>query len=218
MKNKIWLFWMVLGFWGFALQSSQAQVQVGVGVNLGGGGDSFHLAIGNYYHAPPAQVTIVAQRHIPDEESPVVFFVAGQAHVPPGVIIDLRAGGMPWVEILHRYHLSPRIFYVPVHVSVWNTPYSNFYAYYNERGHHRIRLLDADIINMVNLRFASDYYHRTPEEVIRLRAGGHNYAYIHDQYRHPEPYHPNDRPEDRPEHHFGQHQDDNGYGHRDGGY
>ena len=58
---------MVLGFWGFALQSSQAQVQVGVGVNLGGGGDSFHLAIGNYYHAPPAQVTIVAQRHIPDE-------------------------------------------------------------------------------------------------------------------------------------------------------
>jgi hypothetical protein len=211
MKNKLPVFAMIFAFWGMAWQASQAQVSVGVGV-----------AIGDYYHAPPAQVAVCAQRHIPDEEMPVVFFIAGQAQVAPGVIIDLRAGGMPWVEILNHYRLDPRIFYVPVHVSVFGTPYANYYAYYHERRHHQIRLMDADIINMVNLRFAYKYYHRTPEEVIRLRAGGHNYPYIHDQYHRFHSAQPSARPEDRPVHHFGDHRDDRRDdrrdNHRDSGY
>jgi hypothetical protein len=83
-------------------------------------------------------------------------------------------------------------------------------------------LADADIVNMVNLRFASEYYHRAPEEVIRLRAGGHNYAYIHDQYHRFHSAQPSARPEDRPVHHFGDHRDDRRDDrrddHRDNGY
>jgi hypothetical protein len=212
MKIRIPVLAMVFALWGMAWQAAQAQVSVGVGVNVGGGGDSFHLAIGDYYHAPPAQVTVCTQRHIPDEEMPVVFFLAGRLHVAPGVIIDMRAGGMPWVEILHRYHVSPRIFWVPIHGSIIGTPYERFYAYYGGRG-PRVRLVDADIINMVNLKFACDYYHRTPEEVIRLRAGGRSFAYIHDQYRHPQAV----RPVERQEHHFGEHRDDRRDDRRDGG-
>ena len=166
--------------------------QVQVGVSVGAGGDSFHLAIGSYYHAPAAQITVCQQQNIPDEEQPVVFFVAQQVHVAPGVIINLRAGGMSWVAIFHRYHLSPRVLYVPVRGSVVGTPYGGFYAYY--RGGRRVRLVDADIVNMVNLRFASEYYHRPPEEVMQMRAGGRSYAYIHDHYGHPGG---GDRPEDR---------------------
>lgn len=192
------------------LTIARAQVQVGVGVNVGGGGDSFHLAIGDYYHAPPDQVNLCVQQRIPDEEQPVVFFVAQRAGVAPGVIIDLRAHGMPWVDILHRYRLSSRIFFIPIHGSVYGTPYARYYAYYYGRG-PRVRLLDADIVNMVNLRFATEYYHRTPEEIIRLRAGGRSFAYIHDQYRgHRDGRHYDDRRDG--EHHF----DDRD--HRDGGY
>jgi hypothetical protein len=187
-----------------SLNVARAQVQVGVAV--GGGGDSFHLAIGNYYHAPADQVLVCQQQHIPDEEQPVVFYVAQQARVAPGVIIDLRAHGMPWVDILHRYRLSPRIFYVPIHGSVYGTPYERYYAYYH--GGRRVRLVDADIVNMVNLRFASEYYHHTPEEVIRLRAGGRSYGYIHDQYR---PHRDDRRFDDHGDHphHF----NDDGYNH-----
>jgi len=217
MKKTIPVFAMILAFWGLAWQASQAQVSVGVGVNVGSGGDSFHLAIGNYYHAPPDQVTVCVQRHIPDEETPVVFFIAGQAHVAPGVIIDLRAGGMPWVDILHRYRLSPRIFWVPIHGSVVGTPYERFYAYYGRRG-PRVRLVDADIVNMVNLKFACDYYHRTPEEIIRLRAGGRSFAYIHDQYGHPQAVRPNGHPDNRQEHHFGDNREDRRDDRREGGY
>jgi hypothetical protein len=197
MRKIIGVLGMALGLWGTVLLTAQAQVQVGVGVNIGAGGDSFHLAIGDYYHAPPAQVTVCAQNHIPDEEMPVVFFIAGQVHVAPGVIINLRASGMPWVQIIGRYHLSPRVFYVPIHGSVVGTPYERFYAYYGNRGRRvRIRLVDADIVNMVNLRFASEYYHRTPEEIIRLRAGGRSFAYIHDQY-HPHAVNQNIRRDER---------------------
>ncbi len=188
-----------------------AQVQVGLGVNVGGGGDSFHMAIGDYYHAPPDQVNLCVQDRIPDEEQPVVFYVAQRAMVAPGVIIDLRAHGMPWIDILHRYRLSPRIFFIPIHGSVYGTPYERFYAYYH--GGRHIRLIDADIVNMVNLRFATEYYHRTPEEIIRLRAGGRSFAYIHDQYHgHRNDGHFDDHRDG--EHHF----DDHNRDHRDDGY
>ncbi len=72
--------------------------------------------------------------------------------------------------------------------------------------------MDADIVNMVNLRFASEYYHRTPEEIIRLRGGRKSYAYIHDQYRpHGDDRHFDDHG-DRP-HHFNDDRD-----HRDDGF
>ncbi len=84
MKKQVFL--IAALFLTAGIKASQAQVQVGVSV--GGGGDSFHLAIGNYYHAPPDQVVVCQQQRIPDEEqTPVVFFVAQQAQVTPGVII-----------------------------------------------------------------------------------------------------------------------------------
>ena len=127
-------------------------------------------------------MTVAQQQNIPDDEQPVVFFVAQRVHVAPAVIIGLRAQGLSWVEIFHHYRLSPRVLYIPVH-GYAGTPYAGFYGYYRGRG----RLVDADIVNMVNLRFASQYYHRPPEEIIRMRAGGHDYRYIHDQYRpHPD--------------------------------
>lgn len=166
-----------------------ASAQVQVGVSVGGGGDSFHLAIGSYYHAPQDQLVVCQQRHIPEEEMPVVFFVAQKAHVAPGVIINLRAGGAPWVNIFQRYNVNPRVLYVPVRGRVAG-PYAGYYAYY--RGDRRARLVDADIVNMVNLRFASDYYHRTPAEVMKLRVSGRNYRDIHSHYRpSPQPQHDN---------------------------
>lgn len=109
----------------------------------------------------------------------MVFFIAGKAHVAPGVIIDLRAGGMGWADIAARYRLSPRIFYVPARGNFAGTPYEGFYHNYRRAGY---RMGDAEIINMVNLRFASEYYHKPAEEVIRLRAGGRNFRDIHEQY------------------------------------
>ena len=157
----------------------RALAQVQVGVAVGAGGDSFHLAIGSYFHAPPEQVAVVEQRHIPEEESPVVFFIAARAHVAPGVILDLRAGGMGWGAIAERYRLGPQVFYVPANGNFAGTPYEGFYRGYRRPGY---RMRDAEIVNMVNLRFATDYYHKPAAEVIRLRAGGRNFRAIHEQY------------------------------------
>ena len=184
--------------------------QVQLGVSVGAGDDSFHLAIGSYYHVAPEEVDVVEQRNIPDDEQPVVFFVAQRVHVAPEVIIDLRAQGISWVEIFHHYHISPRVLYIPAPGGWEGTPYAGYYAYYREGG--RGPLADADIVNMVNLRFASRYYHRPPGEIIRMRRDGHDYHYIHDWYRpHPDRDRRGGPPDnglhrgwdkDRKEHHF----------------
>jgi hypothetical protein len=179
MKKTMAVLGMALAFWGSASQAAQAQVRAGLSV--GSGADSFHLAIGDYYHAPPQQVAACAQQHIPDEEMPVVFFIAAQAHAAPAAVVKLRAGGMPWADVAAHFGLSSRAFYVPVQGPVAGTPYEHYYAYYRGQG-RQTPLADADFVNMANLRFTCEYYHRTPEEVIRLRARGRSFADIHDQY------------------------------------
>ncbi|HVZ79209.1 MAG TPA: hypothetical protein VHE12_00255 [bacterium] len=177
-----------------------AMAQVQMGVSAGPNGNAFYLAIGSYYQAPQEQVAVCQQRHIPDEEMPVVFFIAKRAHVAPSVVVDLRAGGASWVDILGRYRLNPRIFYVKLNGSVVGTPYAHYYDFYRHRGH--VALVDADIVNMVNLRFASEYYHRPAEEVVKLRGQYRDYRALHEHYRpapHPGPKMRHDRREDRRE-------------------
>lgn len=177
MKSIRWQGGLALGL-AFSLASmAMAQVQVGVSVNSGG--DSFNLAIGNYYHEPEQQVEVIQQRHIPEDETPVVFFIAARAHVTPQVIIDLRTGGMGWGAIAERYHLGPKVFYVAARGNFAGTPYEGFYHNYRHRGY---RMSDADIVNMVNLRFASDYYHKPAVDIIRMRAKGQDFREIHQHY------------------------------------
>ncbi|HUO57866.1 MAG TPA: hypothetical protein VMV05_06780 [bacterium] len=181
MKKHSYL--LALGLLAVLLPAA-APAQVQVGFSAGSGGNSFYLAVGNYYQAPQEQVAVCQQRHIPDEEMPVVFFIAQRAHVAPGVIVDLRAGGGRWVDIMGRYHLDPRILYVKGAGSLRGTPYARFDDYYHHRG--RVTLEDGDIVNMVNLRFASDYYHRPAGEVVKMRAKYGDYRSVHEYY-HPSP-------------------------------
>lgn len=156
-----------------------AMAQVRVGVSVNSGGDSFNLAIGNYFHEPEQQVEVVQQHHISEEDSSVVFFIANRAHVTPEVVLDLRARGMGWSAIAERYHLGPKVFYVAARGNFAGSPYEGFYHNYR---HHGYRMSDADIVNMVNLRFASEYYHKPAADIIRMRAKGQDFRAIHEHY------------------------------------
>jgi hypothetical protein len=181
----------------------QAQVQVSAGVNV----DGFHMAIGDYYRVPQAQVVVCQQRHIPDVEMPVVFFIAQRAHVPVAKVIELRSRGWGWMRIAGFYRMNPRVFYLALDRRlVVGTPYERIYGYYDHPG--RFTLADADIVNLVNLRFTSEYYHRPPAEIIRLRAGGRGFREIHQQYYAP-PRHDRDRRDDH------DHRDDDHHWDRD---
>jgi hypothetical protein len=146
----------------------------------------FHLAIGKQYNYPEKEVVVIRKKSIPEDELPVVFFLARRAQVSPMTVAQLRLGGQSWWDISLHYGLSPDIFFVPVHGDP-GPPYGKAYGYYKDKDKHHwkdVRLEDNDIMNLVNLRFLSDRYKRSPDDIIRLRAGGDDFVKIHGEVKH----------------------------------
>jgi hypothetical protein len=163
-----------------------AEASVALGVSIGDEGlRSFYLAVGNYYRVPEREVVIVRERHIPDEEIPVVFFLAQKAHVRPSAIMDLRLAGKTWLDISLHFGVGPEIFYVPVRETVVvGPPYGNAYGHYKKKPKKQwstIVLNDNDVVNLVNLRFMSDHYKYEPEKVMKMREGGKNFVTINEE-------------------------------------
>jgi hypothetical protein len=141
---------------------------------------SFYLSVGQYYNVPEKEVIFVKKKRIPDEELSVVFFFAHRAGVKTSRIIDLRRGGLTWLDITLHFGLTPRIFYVPVKV-VKGPPYGKAYGYYMKKPKKdwaKIVLTDVEIIDLVNLKFISEHYGYPAEEVIKMRRGGKTFVAI----------------------------------------
>jgi hypothetical protein len=118
---------------------------------------------------------------IPDEELPVVFFLAKHAQVSPGVIIKLRLGGMTYMEICLKHGLTAEVFYVPMKRTP-GPPYGKAYGHFKKKKKNdwgTIRFTDIEIANFVNLKFISSHYGYSPDEVAKMRANGTSFVTIH---------------------------------------
>jgi len=156
-----------------------AEVQIGVTAD-NGGIKEFYLAIGEQYRAPEKEIIVVRDRGIPDDDIPVVYFIARKANVVPQVIIDMRLGGMSWMDISLHYGLTAAIYYVDIKGQP-GPPYGKAYGYYRNKPRkewREIRLADSDIVNLVNLRFISDRYGYSPDEIIKMRSQGESFVKI----------------------------------------
>ncbi|RJQ51339.1 MAG: hypothetical protein C4526_10155 [Nitrospiraceae bacterium] len=166
--------------------AGHAESRVDIGATITDEGlRGFYLSVGDYYRVPEREVVIIRDRGVPYYESPVVFYIASLAHVAPGVVIDLRLSGRSWMDITLHFGLSPEIYYVPVKI-VPGPPYGRAYGYFKKRPRkewRKIVLSDDDVINLVNLRFTSEYYGYQPEDVIHMRSGGKDFVGIHDNIR-----------------------------------
>jgi hypothetical protein len=193
-------------------RTSLATTQWNLGVSVGDEGvNGFHFSVGEYYRVPEREVLVVRKRGIPDEELPVVFLLASRARVAPGAIIDLRLGGMSWMDITLRHRLSPEIYYVPVNGGKIAPSYGKAYGHYKKHPKtewKKIRLPDRDVVNMVNLRFMSEHYGYAPEKVMQMRSEGRPFAVINDSIR-KEKHGKNGRPNDSD---FDRDDDDRGKG------
>ncbi len=167
-----------------------AQVRdVDLGISISDGRlRDFYLAIGDHYGVPPRQVVEVRERYrCPDEDLPVVYFLAARAHVDPGVIFSLRLKRMSWLDIAFHYNLTPDIFFVPVAVERVGPPYGKAYGYYRKYGPARdwrkIVLTDREVVDLVNLRFMSEQYKMAPESVMAMRGRESRFVVINEDIR-----------------------------------
>ncbi len=155
--------------------------QISAGFSFDSDGlNEFYLSIGRHYHVPVYEVQYVHHHYgIPFDEVPVVYFIAHHAGISPWKIVKLRRRGYSWMRICTRYHLSPAIFYMPVRY--YGTGCGVAFGHFHQPRHHwhHLHFSDYDVINMVNIRFASEYYGYEPDNVIRVRDNGFHYADMH---------------------------------------
>ncbi|MFA6189313.1 MAG: hypothetical protein WC680_08545 [Sulfuricurvum sp.] len=140
--------------------------------------DGFSLSIGNYYNVPRQDIMVI-ERSIPREEMSVVYYLANRSHRDARFITDLRLRGISWWDISLRLGLDPRTIYVVESRRYSGPPYGKAYGY----NKHNKRLRDSEIVDLVNVRFLSDYHHISTDEVIDRRRRGENYNNINEYYR-----------------------------------
>jgi hypothetical protein len=91
--------------------------------------------------------------------------------VTPATIVDLRLRGLSWWDISVRYGIGPEVYYVPVTVAP-GPPYGKAWGHYKKKPRKQwntIVLGDDDLVNLVHVRFISDYYRIPPERVFEVR-------------------------------------------------
>ncbi len=170
----------------FSPLAGQSQAEVNFGLSIDNDGiKGFYLAIGEHYRVPEQQIVVVREKKIPDQEMPVVFFLARKANVGPEVIIKLRLGGKSWMDITTYYGHNAELFYVPVTADP-GPPYGKAYGHFKKQKREKwgsISLSDSEIIDLVNLKFISDYYQCPADDVIKMRQNGKNFIDINSQVK-----------------------------------
>lgn len=180
--NRLITVLTVLLFGTLGSRANAGEVQAGVSIS-DGGIKGFYLAIGETYKVPERDVVVVRDRHIPDDELPVVFFIAARARVAAGLVVDFRLSRHTWFEVAQHFGVGPEAFYVEFTRDP-GPPYGRAWGYYQKHPRkewYRIVLADADIVNLVNLRMMTTRYHCDPEEVVKWRAGNRGFVAVHTQ-------------------------------------
>ncbi|MCK5237673.1 MAG: hypothetical protein KAR06_11915 [Deltaproteobacteria bacterium] len=166
--------------------STDARADFSIGVSASDEGiTGFHLAIGEFYSVPKSEVVMIRKRKIPDDELAVVFFLSKHSGISVSAIARLRLGGMSWMEITLKYGLSPDIYFVKFDRDP-GPPYGKAYGYYKNKPKSKrksITFSDADIVNFVNLKFVSQHYGITPDEVVKMRGSGESFVEINSKVK-----------------------------------
>lgn len=143
------------------------------------GVNGFSLSIGDYYHVPTQEI-IYIERSIPSDEIGVVYFLARHSHQTPRYIMNMRLRGLSWWDISLHLGLNPRTLYIVDSRRHLGPPYGRAYGYNGGNNH---RLNDAEIVELVNVRFLSSYHGISVDDVIDRRSRGQRYMHIDDDYR-----------------------------------
>lgn len=168
-----------------ALYGSAGATQFSVGISGSDRGISgFSLSIGDYYRVPHSEIMVI-ERSVAREEMSVVYFLARQSHRDARYIADLRLHGLSWWDISLHLGLDPYVIYAVDTRRHYGPPYGVAYGY-DKPGKYRLR--DSEIVNLVNVRFLSDYHRIAPDDVINRRRSGERFMNIDEYYRHNRQY------------------------------
>jgi len=151
---------------------SAGKTAAAAGAEKDGGRRDFHLSVGAHYRVSDKTIGLAGKKKIKDDELPVLFHLSARAKVKPEAVMELRAKGMTWAQVTQHLGLGADIYHVPLKVDP-GPPYGNAYGHFKKRKRsewNTIVLADADIVNLVNLRFMAEHHGLSPDEAVKIRA------------------------------------------------
>ena len=122
-----------------------------------------------------------AKTGVLEDELPVVFFIAQRSGQDPEAVTGVHSSGLNWMQVAFHFHLSPWIFYTFLNANPSHTVYEHIYDEY-KNPNNKINLTDKDMINLINLKFLSEYYGRDPKEVFQMKVSGKTFQQINDSF------------------------------------
>jgi hypothetical protein len=131
--------------------------------------DAYFGAVAEFFELPRSEVSILGEWRLPDEEIPVVLFMARRAGVSPEALVALRRSGKGWAELAQRYRLDAAQFHVPLPESAPSGVLEGAYRRFRSLAPARwgeISLGDGDIVGLVNLRLLSQTLGKAPQEIL----------------------------------------------------
>lgn len=136
-------------------------------------------AVAGYFHLPSSEVAILADWDIAPDEIPPVLFVASHAGVSPEALVALRRSGVGWAELIRRYKIGPSALHVPVRDQAPTGALATAYESYRATpvgDWSSIRLGDADVVALVNVRVIAQALGLPAEDVIRHTGSASSYV------------------------------------------
>src|SRR5262249_43314566 len=118
-----------------------------------------YLHVANTAFQPPVEQVraVYPLMKTPATDFPVCLFLANEAHVSLGVVWDLRAKGLPWVQVMTRLNVPPERVFVAMPRDP-GPPYGKAYGYWKKHPKERVTLTDDDLYYWVNVRSQSKYF------------------------------------------------------------
>jgi hypothetical protein len=115
------------------------------------------------------------------DEIPLILHLSRYAGIDVSSILALRSEGLSWMEVGVRLNIERDSFYVPLASPTTLMPGTSYRDYARRaRAAWLIPgLTDADLVNLVNLKFISEYYRCPSEHVIALHSTGWSYSAMH---------------------------------------
>jgi hypothetical protein len=105
-----------------------------------------------------------------EPDLPVALFLSRASGRPINVIVDMRAGGLPWCDVFQRVHVQPDVLFVGIDRDP-GPPYGKAWGYWKKR-RGGVRLADGDISGLVGLQVGHRLVGSTPFDLAQARGRG----------------------------------------------
>ncbi|HEV8334855.1 MAG TPA: hypothetical protein VGR67_00355 [Candidatus Polarisedimenticolia bacterium] len=145
------------------------------------------LNVSNEVWRPAMPVTVIERMRYPEDDFPVIAFLAFHTHRDPGAILSLRNEGYPWNEVFFRLNVSPSVLFVGMDRDP-GPPYGNAWGYWKKNSrpgtYRRVRFADRDVVGLVKVQTAARHFGASPFAVIDAqRQGKRVEAYTANRWR-----------------------------------